>query len=137
MSVDTIVLKIEELECSGDRIDTTLYVFFDITTSQYAIRGSRRGSFYPYSFRCDSQKDVALFVETIIGSKNHVSYTLINYGDMPFDTNLIDFYYLSDNFDPERNEIIGYDRVKLKYNDSYLKRYLRILRVVFNDYEEV
>jgi hypothetical protein len=136
MSVDTIVLKIEEIEVSG-KIDTTLYVFFDITTSEYAIRGSRRGSFYPYSFRCASQKDVSMFIENIIGLKNKVSYTLINYGDMPFDTNSIDFYYLSDNFDPEHNEIIGYDTLKLKYNDSYLKRYLRLLRVVFNYYEEV
>jgi len=137
MSVDTIVLKIEELERdSPGEIDTTLYIFYDHAISMYCIHGSRRGEYSPYSFTCSSDKDVSLFVENIIGNRNKVSYTLLTYKDLPYDSGTIDFYYLNHNVDNNRkyNEIVGFDNMKLKYNDRFLKNYLRMIRVVYNDF---
>lgn len=134
MSVDTIVMKIEEVECDSCKIDTTLYIFYDHSISMYCIRGSRRGEYNPYSFTCSSMKDVSMFVENIIGVHNLVSYTLLTYGDLPYNSNMIDFDYLEDNSDTKYNEIVGFDNVKLKYNDSFLRNYLRMIRVVYNEY---
>jgi len=135
-SLDSLVLRVDEFD-NTNRIDTTLFVFYDHSVREYVIRGSRRGEFAPYSFVCRTQKDTSLFIETAIGIHSKVSYTLINYKDLPFNSLDIDYDYLFVNFDPRYNEVIGYDKLKLKYNDSNLNRYLRILRVVFNHYDEV
>ncbi len=138
MSVDTLVLKLEEFEFnSPDQIDTTLYVFYDHSTSMYCIRGSRRGNYNDYSFTCSSQRDVSMFIEYVIGTQNKISYTLLNYGDLPFDSYLFDFDYLEDNYDIKYNEVVGFDGLKLKYNDHFLKNYLRMIRVVYNEYASV
>jgi hypothetical protein len=136
MAIDTLVLKIEEVESNSGIIDSVFYVFFDNLTQKYCIRGSRRGNFYPYSFTCDSQHDVSLFVEFSLCIRNRVSYTLINYGDLPFEVDSIDFNYLEENFDQKRNEIVGYDKLKLRRNDRNLRDQLRLLRVVYNEYDQ-
>jgi len=134
MSVDTIVLKIEENDRDTHKIDTTLYIFYDHSTENYCIRGTRRGEYNPYSFTCVSSKDVSMFVENVIGLENRVSYTLLNYGDLPYESENIDYDYLEDCYDRKHNEIVGYDNMKLKYNDSFLRNYLRMMRVVYNNF---
>jgi hypothetical protein len=133
MSGDSMVLRIDEIDPTK-RVDTTLFAFYDHITEQYMIRGSRRGEFTPYSFTCGSQRDTSLFVEMVVGKDSTVSYTLINYSNLPLLSEEIDYDYLCDNFSPKYNELVGYDKCKLKFHDSDLNRYLRLLRVVFNDY---
>lgn len=132
MSGDSLVLRIDEID-SG-KVDTTLFLFYDHFSGVYMIRGARRAAYTPYSFSCGSQKDTSLFVEMTIGKHNKVSYTLVNYPDLPRDSASIDYDYLIDNFNPRYNEVVGYDKCKLKFHDSDLNRYLRLLRVVCNDY---
>lgn len=133
MSGDSLVLRIDEIDITK-RVDTTLFIFYDHNSHQYMIRGSRRGDYSPYSFTCGSQKDTSLFVEMVVGKGSKVSYTLINYADLPLQSEDIDYDYLFDNFSPKYNELVGYDKCKLKFHDSDLNRYLRLLRVVSNDY---
>lgn len=134
MSGDSLVLRIDEIETDSISVDTTLFIFYDHFEQAYMIRGSRRGNFTPYSFTCASQQDTSLFVEMAIGNHNRVSYTLVNYQDLPMDSGNIDYDYLMENFSRKYNEVVGYDGCKLKFHDSDLTRYLRILRVVANDY---
>ena len=138
MSVDTIVLKIEEIDDKVlNRVDTTLYIFYDHVLSTYCIRGTRRGTYTPYSFTCNSSRDVCLFVENIIGPNNKVSYTLLTYHDLPYESDNINVDYLEYNFDRQNDEIVGYDNVKLKRNDCILRDYLRIIRVMYNNFVRV
>lgn len=131
---DSLVLRIDEVEKEDNKVDTTLYILYDHVNAEYLIRGSRRGAFNPYSFVCESQNDTCRFVESVVGIQNKVSYTLINYNDLPMDANEITYDYLDEEFDIRHNEVVGYDKLKLKYNDKFLNRYLRMIRVVFNHY---
>jgi len=134
MPVDSLVLRIDEIEKLSGKIDTTLFILYDHVNQEYLIRGSRRGIFYPYSFVCPALKDARNFVETTIGLHNRVCYNLMNYNDLPYDSAEITYEYLCERFDQVRNEVVAYDKYKLKYNDSYLNQYLSILRNTFNHY---
>ena len=162
MPVDSLVLRIDEIDdrldsdsdkersdkersdkersegrnTRGERkIDTTLFILYDHVHKEYLVRGSRRGNFTPYSFVCSTMADVRSFVEWAICIHNRVSYTLMNYNDLPFHSIEITYDYLAEHYDERQNEVVGYDNCKLKFNDSFLNNYLRILRNVYNRYE--
>jgi hypothetical protein len=132
---DTLVLKIEEYEAEYKLIDTTLYILYDTRTKRYVIRGKRRSTqnleSEPYSFECDSSRDLADFIMLIIDCDNVLSYTLYNYDNLPDQSNDITYEFFN-NYDDTTYEIVGYDNKKIKRRD--LLRNLRVLRNVFNYY---
>jgi len=132
---DCLVLKLEEVEKSSDRLDTTVYIFYDKRTHHFFIRGRRRWSpnseSCTYSFQCEFAKDLADLIHFLICKNNKVNLTLYNYDNLPFESNDITYEFLS-NYDHSDYEISGYDSVKLLRKD--LLRNLRMLRNVFNYY---
>lgn len=136
MPIDSLVLRIDEIEATTGNIDTTLFIIYDAVNEEYLVRGSRRGNFTPYSFVSLTMDDMMSFVEWAIGIHNRVSYTLLNYNDLPFHSQAITYQYLCENYNIQCNEIVGYDNCKLKFRDRFLKNYLRLLRNIFNHYEE-
>jgi hypothetical protein len=132
---DTLVLKIVEFDTELNRPDTTIYVIYDKTNHKYIIRGKRRElnvlKSCTYSFKCDSVKDLADFIQFLICKSNKVSYILYNYDNLPATSNEISYEFL-DEHDDRTYEISGYDNLNLKRNE--LVRNLRMLRNVYNYY---
>lgn len=134
---DTLVIKLEEYDFETNELDTTIYILYDSKTKHYVIRGKRTDSktyqLCNYSFECHSadKYDLIDFLQLVIPNKNHMSFTMYNYDNLPNDSNDITYDFLKSN-DDDRYEIVGYDNQK-PTKRKFLK-YLRILRSVFNYY---
>lgn len=140
MSTDHLVLRIDEIvpdNCSPD----VMFVFYDPAIHMYAIRGKAGGSkSIPYSFNCEKKRDVEDFIRTIFFTikgcdKVNCDISLINYSDLPFDSDEVTYEMLDYGHQPRRNEIMGLDCSRLERN--VIDRFLRILRYVRNEYVEV
>lgn len=132
---DCLVLKIEEVEEFSNKIDTTLYIIYDIKNEKYSIRGMRRSTpsqkSCTYSFDCKYSDVLADFIQYLICPDNRVNEILFNYNNLPEDTNDITFSFLRENESPV-NEISGYNNKKVK--KERLMRILGMLRNVYNVY---
>lgn len=132
---DCIVLKIVETEYQSRDTDNTIYVLFDTLTRQFVIRGIRAASstidFEPYSFRCACTKVVCDFLSLVIDNSNIVSYALYNLNDLPCYSDDINSELLDESC-YKANEIVGYDN--LKFNRKLLRKYVEIVRDMFNPY---
>lgn len=130
---DTLVLKIVEHDDQTNKVDTTLYVFYDQSTRRYVIRGNRRETprldSCVYSFECKTVNDLADFVQFVIDRNNYVSYILYNFDNLPSASDDVTFEFLSGN-DDISYEIAGYDNESLIRSD--LVRNLRMVKTVFN-----
>lgn len=132
---DCLVLKIEEYEKSSkhQKIDNSLFIFYDKKTHKYVVRGKRRDSkkhkFEPYSFICEDVEKLRNFISIIICKSNLYTYVLYNYDNLPCDSNDIYFDFLENN-ELRNYEIAAYD--KQKYNCGHLTKILHVLRDVFN-----
>ena len=136
MSEDNcLVFKIEEVEETTTKKDTTLYIFYDKNEHTYILRGKRRDTknFYSdsYSFNCDSIEDTLLFIDCILCKFGKYSITLLNYNNLDYDSDNITYDFLN-MFSTEMNEIVGYDN--LKYSKKMFTKYLYLLRKVYNYY---
>jgi len=132
---DCLVFKLEEVEESSGRIDTTLYVIYDKKNHRYLIRGSRRLSakYEPcaYSFECEYAHELADFIQYLICPSNKVNEILYSYDNLPYNSNDITFEFLNENA-YEDYEISGYNDFTLKRRR--ILKILRMLRNVFNIY---
>jgi len=128
---DCLVLRIDEFDSDTFKLDTSMYVFYDVNEEVYVIRGKRPNAWETYSFICDTMHDTMDFVKTVICKQNLWSYSLYNCDNLPFDSDDITFGTLENSVRKE-NEITGYDYQT--YNKKTLKRMLRILRNVYNYY---
>ena len=128
---DCLVLRIDEFDCDSHKLDTSMYVFYDVNEEMYVIRGKRPNEWQTYSFYCDTMHDTMDFVRTVICKENFWSYNLYNCDNLPLDSDDITFGTL-DSIVSFRNEVTGYDYQT--YNKKTLKRMLRILRNVYNYY---
>ena len=135
---DTLVLKIVEHESLTNRLDTTLYIFYDQSTETYVIRGKRRETpltkSCTFSFECNYAEDLADFIEFVIDVKDpsiELSYVLYNYDNLPLLSNDVTYEFLQ-QYDDVVYEISGYDNQQ--YKRKKLLKYLRILRMIFNHY---
>ena len=133
-STDCLVLKIEEYVDSV--LDTTLFVLYDKNEEKYLIRGKR--SSYSgnepnsYSFNCNYTSELNDFINLVICPKSRLSYTLLNYNDLPCNSENIDYDYLISLDDDKIYEVTGYDNQT--YNKKKFLRILRTLKYVFNYY---
>ena len=132
---DCLVLKIEEYDVSSGKLDTSVFILYDQKEECYIVRGQRvdtkRAESVPYSFTCKRTKDLVNFLSVAICKENVSSYILYNYNDLPMSSD--DITYSSLYYDETiANEIAAYDG--FFYDRSLLKRYLGMLRNVFNIY---
>jgi hypothetical protein len=135
MSVDCLVIKIQEY--IDNKLDTTLYIFYDKNEETYIIRGKRSIVLEekcpaPYSFSCKYASDLLIFINCVICKKSKISYTLYNYNDLPYESSDIDFEYLQKVDDNSGYELAGYDNQK--YSKKNIENYLKIIKSVFNYY---
>jgi len=133
-STDCLVLKIEEYV--DNNLDTTLFVLYDKNEETYLIRGKRSDTNesepISYSFNCYYSKELNDFISFIVCPESKLSYTLINYHDLPYDKKNIDYNYLK-NLDNDRlYEIAGYDNQK--YDKKKILNILKFLKYMFNYY---
>jgi len=133
---DTLVLKLEEVEKNTDKIDTTVYIFYDKRTHHFFVRGRRRWSpehqSCTYSFQCEFAKDLVDFLQYIMCKKNTVNEVLYNYDNLPSDSNDVTFEFLHD-YDHSDYEIVAYDN--MRFSKKGIAETLRMLRNVFNFYK--
>jgi len=133
---DCLVFKFEEVEYNTEKVDTTVYVFYDKKEHNYVIRGQRRCSplhqSCTYSFVSEDVNDLADFLQYIICKDNEVNEILYNYDNFPLDSNDITFDFLKE-YDHNDFEISGYNKQKL--GRKRLIKTLRMLRNVFNYYK--
>lgn len=132
---DTLVLKLEEVDCETKVIDTTLYILYDKVRHVYLIRGKRKWTpkvqSCTYSFECEYAHDLVNFIKYIICKTNTINETLFNYDNLSYHPNEITYEFLHD-YDHSDYEISGYDNVQLKR--SKILKNLRMLRNVYNYY---
>jgi hypothetical protein len=132
---DTLVLKLEEVDCETKVIDTTLYILYDKVRHVYLIRGKRKWTpkvqSCTYSFECEYAHDLVNFIKYIICKTNTINETLFNYDNLSYNPNEITYEFLHD-YDHSDYEISGYDNVQLKR--SKILKNLRMLRNVYNYY---
>ena len=128
---DCLVLRVDEFDRDSHKLDTSMYIFYDVNEEMYVIRGKRPNEWQTYNFYCDGMHDTMDFVRTVICKENWWSYSLYNCNNLPLDSDDITFGTLENNIRKE-NEVTGYDFVD--YNKKTLKRMLRILRNVYNYY---
>lgn len=133
---DTLVLKLEEVEKNTDKIDSTLYIFYDKRTHHFFVRGRRRWSHKhqscTYSFQCEFADDLVDFLRYIICKNNTINEVLYNYDNLPCDSNDVTFEFLHD-YDHSDYEIVAYD--KMRFSKKGIVETLRMLRNVFNYYK--
>jgi hypothetical protein len=130
---DCLVLKISEY-LTDNEPDNVLYVFYDKMLHHFFIRGaqsSARFEFYPYSFRCEFAKDLEQFIHAIISSDSKVVYELLNYTDLPVESDDITYEYLEEAETPMMQITTI---VSKNYNSKGVVNLLRMLRNVFNYY---
>jgi len=128
---DCLVLRIDEFDCDTRKLDTSMYILYDVNEDLYVIRGKRPDGWATYSFYCETLHDVKDFVSTVICKENLWSYSLYNCDNLPLDSDDITFGTLEYSVRKEL-EVAGYDYQQ--YNKKTLKRMLRILRNVYNYY---
>jgi hypothetical protein len=139
MSTDHLVLRIDEVV--EDRYSPdVMFIFYDPVIHMYVIRGKSGGSkSIPYSFSCETKSDVMDFIRTIYPyadsrNKTECHISLINYSDLPFDSDDVSYNYLVAGHH-RNNEIMGQDYSQMER--VIINRFLRILRYVRNEYVEV
>lgn len=128
---DCLVLRIDEIDPPSSSADTTLYILYDKSYNAFVIRGKRAGEWQTHSFYCDTLKDCADFVSTVICQRNLWNYTLYNFDNLLIESDEITYGYLEELSTNER-ELTGYNN--LEYSRKELKKMLRILRNVYNYY---
>ena len=134
-STDCLVLKIEEYDVSSGKLDTSVFILYDQREQCYIVRGQRVDTKHtesvPYSFTCKRTKDLVNFLSVAICKESASSYILYNYNDLPMSSHDITYSSLYDD-ESIANEIAAYDN--LFYKKSVLKKYLGMLKNVFNIY---
>jgi hypothetical protein len=145
MSVDCLVLKIEEVETVikmiqgvetiKKEVDTTLYILYDTLKEKYIIRGKRKDltnkSSKDYSFETDCEKKLVGFLKYVICKKNKANHILYNCNCLPKLSNDITFDFF-DGILTNVNEISGFD--DQPFDRKWMLYTLRLLKNIHNDY---
>jgi hypothetical protein len=131
---DCLVLRIFDKDSLKDNKTANLFILYDVKTREYVIRGSNDHvyRFVPFSFTCRYRDDLIDFIEIFLCKQCNWSYELYNYDNLPAESNDITYEFLHDNLDDSYN-IVSYDDEK--YSKRSLKKWLRILQYVKNDYD--
>lgn len=141
MSTDCIVIKIEQFSkaCQSTMFypDKTMYIAYDEIWNSYVIRGeicddTFRASYF--SFSSKKINSIIAFIQFNFDFRKKVDMTLLNYNDLPYDTDHISFDLLKNLSSNTSSVIAVHENIDDKKRN--LKRNLKILRNVLNIYEE-
>ena len=134
-NLDCLVLKLEEVECDSNNIDTTIYIIHDTLTNHFVVRGKRRdirgNESYSYSFNCYKQETLIEFLLYVICEKNTVNETLYVFDNMPKHSDEITYDFLQ-RHENTNYEIAGYDNQQVCRNK--ISNLLDFLQNIFNLY---
>lgn len=128
---DCLVLRIVERDSETYEMDATMYVLYDSNNETFVVRTKREGEWTTHSYYCNSTRDLADFISTVMCKQNLWSYTLYTVENLCDSSDDITFGYLENKVSKE-TELCGYDG--LKYKGKTLKKMLGILRNVYNYY---
>ena len=137
-----MVVKIFEKNALGKEINR-MYIFYDHNLSTFGIRGgntSKQGKITSYSYYTDHISGATSMVNALSSKFVKLSICLVNYSNLPVDSNNITYELLLDN-DMSLNEMVGFDfdrKFSHKNSSSLITReietYLRLTTNVYNDY---
>ena len=140
MSTDCIVLRIDEYsqsEYDDSSPVKTMYILYDLCYDSYIIRG-KRGETYGnscyYSFSCDKTKSLVELVRLSFDSSNKCNVSVLNYDNLPYDTDNVTFDALEYSRYDTEGLISVYENVNLQR--SNLKSKLKMLKHILNEYGE-
>lgn len=137
---DCLVLHFEEWEeghrynrFNKSKVDTSIYVVYDINSKTYILYGKRKGvlggeDFIDYTLYFYKIEDVITFFSFTFCKDNNVSYTLFSFSDLIEYGESFDTSYSFDDFDERQSkysEIFAYDNNK--FNKSDTKKLLHLL----------
>ena len=134
MSKDCLVFKIVEHYADTKDLDTTLYVLYDKNEHYFVVRGQRysdKMDSCTFSFNCEFVHELADFLSFVICEKNHWTYVLYNYDNLPATSDEITYDFFKRN-DSKVYELAGYENQE--YDRNTLVKNLSMLRNVFNYY---
>ena len=139
---DCLVLMIQEKERKVHSIDNTLFILNDTQLGEYVIRGKRNNcfsyNFLPYSFNCCHIDDIYEFINFSICNQNKFSIDLMNFDNLPYNSNDITFEFLKNNVD-RSYEIAAYDNLKKKKyfcKEKKIIPLLKLIKSINNEYSE-
>ncbi len=136
LQMDTqLILCIEECDniLSYSPVDTRLFIGWSLEHKDYFVRGRREdlrtSNYVPYTFHCDSARDLYDFIKLIMGQSkvNLILYNFNNIDSMKLNEVTYEFF---ENSMDKNYEISGYDNNKLKRSE--ILKYLRVLRNTYN-----
>ena len=130
---DCLVFKLEEFDCDNLRLDTTLFVIYDINNEEFIIRGRRASSLHPYAFTCKKVQALINFIGFVVGDKNVLSYTLYSFDDLPVNQSDVTIELLETITNCKtKDEVAGYDNktFNAKQLSSILKMCLIIIKIL-------
>jgi hypothetical protein len=131
---DCLVLKIVERNCATYERDTVLYIFYDIRTMYYSIRGKRHDGRHDgrdFSFITNDTTALIEFITQVIDVTNLWTYVLYDMENLPSEANEITYEMLSEYASSYR-ELAGYNN--LKYKRRSLLNMLNMLKRIINYY---
>ncbi len=123
---DSLILKIEEHDPETQVNTNTIFVLYD--KYNFIIRGEKPNNLnddvIPYSFSCSDINSLVDFISLV--SKHELQYSLYVHSDLPMDSNVITYDYLTENLN-DCHDLTG------NYKPGLLSA-LSIVRNVFNSY---
>ena len=135
---DCLVLRIFDrhtmkFDSGGTNKTANIFILYDVKTCEYIVRGSNDNvkDFVPFSYSSDSIKELIVFIETFLCKKYDWSFEFYNYDNLPYKSKEITYEFLNEYLDNKYN-LVSYDDDK--YSKKQLKKWLRMLKHVKNDY---
>lgn len=139
----TLVIQVCE-RCGNKKECITAYIFYDYKTELYGLRfGSintmtdNKGDcvIKGYSYYCGDEAALLDLLNNLIPTESVAEIALINYDDLPRDSDKITYEMLVENDDFE-NEIIGCEYRSDEESENPCKKMMEMLNIIKNVYND-
>ena len=130
MSSDCLVLQINNN--SSDDLNVNVFIIYDINSKLFVICGKRNGG-VEFNYKSYSVKSTETFLYFIFSNKRYLNYSISNHSELPASHEEITYDYLNESLFENVYEI-AYISDDLMYSTSEIKKFLKMLKNVFNYY---
>jgi len=139
----TLVIHICE-RCGHKKECITAYIFYDYKRRIYGLRFGSIDTMTDnkndcvmksYSYYCGNDSALLNFLNNLISMENVAEIALINYDDLPIDSDKITYELLVENDDFD-NEIIGCEYRLEEESENPYKKMMEMLDIIKNVYNE-
>jgi hypothetical protein len=130
MSSDCLVLQINNN--SSDDLNVNVFIIYDINSKLFVICGKRNGG-VEFNYKSYSVKSTETFLYFIFSNKRYLNYSISNHSELPASHEEITYDYLNESLFENVYEI-AYISDDLIYSTSEIKKFLKMLKNVFNYY---